>query len=273
MLVVPFFFFVPHILTGISSQNAAIVGSIFNSEGQRLKASLVLLSLGSIALHVIYIKTITWWGLAIGALAMGATLLVPIITLGIGNAHLFSPGNVIGGVATGIRTLLDRTTFTSLASLLFATATLVFSVAGLAYLALPRATLHAVLSITNTPPAVFLWQHLGWGLLVACSTLTYEQHLNGLVMPDTNNHTCRFVLTDAANNAWLEDVVARTLSVGLLLVGVVHLAVLVPVMTKIGVHWLTVVLTGAWGGGVLAAVVGLAVALQPVQQRNGYGTL
>lgn len=80
------------------------------------------------------------------------------------------------------------------------------------------------------------------------------------------------MLTDAANNAWLEDVVARTLSVGLLLVGVVHLAVLVPVMTKVGVRWLTVVLTGAWGGGVLAAVVGLAVALQH-PSADGYGTL
>ena len=78
------------------TQNAALVGSIFNSEGQRLKASLVLLALGSIILHVVYIKTITWWGFGIGAVAMGATLLIPLVTLGIGNARLFSPANVIG---------------------------------------------------------------------------------------------------------------------------------------------------------------------------------
>lgn len=87
----------------------------------------------------------------------------------------------------------------------------------------------------------------------------------------TNAKIHSFVLTDAANNAWLEDVVARTLSLGLLVVGIVHLAVLVPVMTTAGMHWLNVALTGAWGGGVLAAVVGLAVALQH-PTRDGYGT-
>lgn len=76
-------------------------------------------------------------------------------------------------MATGIRTLIDRATFTSLASLLFAAATLVFSVAGLAYLIMPHATLHAVFGVASTPPATFVWQHLGWGLLVASSTLTY----------------------------------------------------------------------------------------------------
>ncbi len=84
---------------------------------------------------------------------------------------------------------------------------------------------------------------------------------------------CRFVLTDAANNAWLEDVVARTLSTGLLVLGVLHLAVFVPLMSSVGVHWLTMVLTVAWGGGVLAAVVGLAVAQSGSAQRGGYGPL
>lgn len=149
------------------------MGSVFNSEGQRLKASLVLLALGSLVLHAVYIRSLTWWALAIGAVAMGATLMVPLITTGIGNARLLSPSNVIGGVATGMRTLLDRATFTSLASLLFALATLVFSLAGLAYIVMPSATLRAVFGIASTSQAAFVWQHLGWGLLVASSTLTY----------------------------------------------------------------------------------------------------
>lgn len=82
------------------------------------------------------------------------------------------------------------------------------------------------------------------------------------------------MLTDAANNAWLEDVVARTLSMGLLVLGVLHLAVLVPVMTRVGVHWLTLVLSVSWAGGVLAAVVGMAVAQSGGYQRGGgYGPL
>ncbi len=78
------------------TQNAADNGTILNSEGQRLKASLILLATGSIILHLVYIKSLTWWGLILGALAMGATLLVPLVTLGIGDSHLLSPANIVG---------------------------------------------------------------------------------------------------------------------------------------------------------------------------------
>lgn len=70
-------------------------------------------------------------------------------------------------------TLISTHTVTSLASALFALITLVFVLAGLAYIALPHMTIKAVFGADPGTPATFVWQHLGLGLLVAVPTLTY----------------------------------------------------------------------------------------------------
>lgn len=88
--------YIPLLPPHTHTQNAADTGTILNPEGQRLKASLILLASGSIILHLAYIHTLTWWGLSLGALAMGATLMIPLVTLGVGNARLLSPANIVG---------------------------------------------------------------------------------------------------------------------------------------------------------------------------------
>lgn len=225
-------------------------GTVLNTENLRLKAALVVMAPLIIALHLLYIRHLTWWGLLLGAVAMLATMLIPLITLGMADISLLNVGNMVQGVVGGVQSLFDaRLTFRSLASLLFALATLVLFLAGVAYLVMPRYTLKAVFGHYEGAEAAFLWRCLGVGLITVMPTLTY-------------------VLKEAADSRFLGGAMPNTLNAGLLVTSAVHLSIFILILVKVHHHWLLWTLIVAWGGALLAALVGLFMAHSPFHARD-----
>jgi hypothetical protein len=219
---------------------------------QRLQLGFFWFGLTAVVLHLVHlllVKSLTLWGLVLGAVIMAPTLLLPSVHLtmsgGFGLAatmevhfHFyffwccwvilvfwdvpFKPIQsarqynenlklsfqlphpwCLQGVQTCMSNLFTprRATVTVI---FYSLLTVIFTVAGLAYLILPRPTLRATFGYHVGSRAVFLWQWIGAGMLFLFPAMTY---------------TCQ----EAGVEGMLHRTVPRVLNVGLLVAALFHI--------------------------------------------------
>lgn len=140
---------------------------------QRLQLGFFWFALLAVLLHLIhlfFVKSLTLWGLLIGAAFMAPTLLIPTAHLGMsGGFGLAVAADNFSG-AFGNIFAPRRVNFTvALYSLL----TVLFVVVGLGYVILPKLTMKWALGYHAGKRATFLWQWIGSGMLFLFPAITY----------------------------------------------------------------------------------------------------
>lgn len=105
---------------------------------QRLQLGFVWFALVALVLHLVYllfIKTLTWWGLLLGAAVVAPTLLLPVVHLSLSGG--FGLAATIHGFRTGLGNLVHPRSF-SVAGFLYTLLTVAFTVVGFLIVILPK---------------------------------------------------------------------------------------------------------------------------------------
>ena len=140
---------------------------------QRLQLGFFWFALLAIILHlvhVLFIKSLTLWGLLLGALIFAPTLLLPTAHLGMSGGFGLAVAADSVSSALGNVFAPRRATF---AVALYSLLTVLFFLAGLSYVVLPKLTLKWVFGYHAGKRAVFLWQIIGAGMLFLFPAITY----------------------------------------------------------------------------------------------------
>lgn len=132
---------------------------------QRLQLGFFWFALLAVILHLthlLFVKSLTAWGLLIGAAAMAPALLVPTVHLGMSGG--FGLATAANSFTTALGNVFAprRLTF---AVGLYSLLTVLFMLAGMGYLAFPKQTLKWTFGYHADKRAVFLWQWLGAGMV------------------------------------------------------------------------------------------------------------
>lgn len=204
---------------------------------QRLQLGLLWFALLAVVLHLVhllFVKTLTLWGLLIGAAVMAPTLVLPSAHLGLSGGFAYTTESL----STCLGNLFAPRRFT-IPVLLYSLLTVLFTVAGLAYIILPKLTLKWVFGYHTGKPAAFLWQWVGAALLFLFPAITYtlqERALQGRLAQ---------TIPKVLNVGLLVASLFQFLELGSLLVdGGVHRRVLLPFLFA---HWLLVLLASIIG--------------------------
>ena len=114
-----------------------------------------LLAVGLHLAHLLFVKSLSIWGLVLGAALMGPALLLPSWTLVAGRGlGLAAAADSVGAALANVFAPRRVTLPVALYSLL----TVVSTIAGLGYLILPRLTLKWTFGYHAGKRAAFLWQ-------------------------------------------------------------------------------------------------------------------
>lgn len=192
-------------------------------------------------IHVLFVKSLTLWGLLAGAVVMGPTLLLPFVHLGMsGGFGLLAAAD---SVTTGLANVFAprRVTF---AVAMYSLLTVLFAIVGLGYIIIPRPTLKWALGYEDASKrAVFLWQWIGSAMLFLFPSITY---------------TC----LERGIGGFLWRTVPKTLNVGLLVASLFHILEFGSVLAAEGVsgRWLLPVLLAHWVLTLLASILGLSAS-------------
>jgi len=213
---------------------------------QRLQLGFFWFALLAILLHlihVLFVKSLTFWGLILGAVIMAPTLLLPTVHLGMSGGFGLAVAANSFTTAFGNVFAPRRVSF---AAVLYSLLTVLFMVAGLGYVALPRLTLKWVFGYHAGKRAVFLWQWIGSGMLFLFPAITYtclERSIEGLLWGS----------------------VPKTLNVALLVASLFHILEFGSVLATEGVEgrWMLPVLFGHWCLTLLASILGLGASGAP----------
>lgn len=208
---------------------------------QRLQHGLLWFALVAVLLHLIhlvFVKTLTVWGLLIGAAIMAPTLVLPGAHLGL-SGGLLTSGEAISACFSNIFAP-RRITFSVF---LYALLTILFTVAGLAYLFLPKLTLDWTFGYHTGKPAAFVWQWIGAALLFLFPAITYT-------------------LQERALLGRLAQTIPKVLNVGLLVSSLFHILELGSHLVDSGVQhrWMLPFLFVHWLLVLVAAIVGLSAS-------------
>lgn len=210
---------------------------------QRLQLGFFLFALLAVLLHLIhllFVKSLTFWGLILGALLMAPTFLLPTVHLGMSGG--FGLGAMSEGVSAGFSNLFAprRATFTVV---MYSLLTILFTLAGLTYLILPRLSMKWVFGYHAGKRATFLWQWIGAAMLFLFPAMTYtcqERGIEGLL--------------------WRS--VPKILNVGLLVASLFHILEFgsLIVTSGVGGRWLLPVLFVHWILTLLTSILGLSAS-------------
>jgi hypothetical protein len=224
---------------------------------QRLQLGFFWFALLAVILHLVHLfwtKSLTIWGLVLGAAVMAPTLLVPTAHLGVSGGFGLA---VAADSFTGSLGNVFYPRRVTAAGLLYSLLTVLFVVAGVGYVAVPRRSLRWALGYTGVPKAaVFLWQWIGAGALFLFPAVTY---------------TC---LERAAQGA-LWGSVPKVLNVALLVAALLHVLEFGAAWATEGAggRWALPVLTVHWAATLGAAILGLGSAGEPPAPAYAYEPL
>jgi hypothetical protein len=197
-----------------------------------------LLAVSIHLVHVFFIKSLTLWGLILGAAIMAPTLLLP-------TAHLGMSGGFGLAVAADSFSEAFYNVFAprkvTFSGILYSLLTILFVIVGLGYVILPQMTLKWALGYQAGKRATFLWQWIGSGMLFLFPAITY---------------TC----LERGIQGALWGLVPKTLNVALLVAALFHILEFGSVLATEGIsgRWLLPVLLGHWIATLLAAILGLS---------------
>ncbi len=202
-----------------------------------------LLAVGLHLAHLLFVKSLSIWGLALGAALMGPALLLPSWTLVAGRGlGLAAAADSVGAALANVFAPRRVTLPVALYSLL----TVASTIAGLGYLILPRLTLKWTFGYHAGARAAFLWQWLGAGLLFLFPSMLYT-------------------LLERGIEGALWRTVPKILNAGLLIASLFHILEFGQVLAVEGVlrRWMLPALMAHWSLALVAAVVGLALGGEP----------
>lgn len=228
-------------ITAYSLKTASDRQSLNDPVVQRLQLGFFWFALLSIILHlvhVLFLKSLTLWGLLIGAVIMAPTLLLPSVHLGMSGG--FGLAAAADSVSTAFGNVFAprHVTFTvALYSLL----TVLFAVVGLGYIIIPKLTLKWALGYHAGKRAIFLWQWIGSAMVFLFPSITYT-------------------LLERGIGGYLWRTIPKSLNVALLLAALFHILEFGSLLASEGIagRWLLPVLLGHWVLTLLAAVMGLS---------------
>ena len=209
---------------------------------QRLQLGFFWFALMAIILHLVhllFVKSLTFWGLILGAVIMAPTLLLP-------TAHLsMSGGFGLDAMSDGFTACFNNLFFPrqfTVLSILYSLLTVLFTLVGILYLFAPRPTLQWVFGYNVGTSSLFLWQWIGSGLLFLFPAVTY---------------TCQ----EHSIHNLLGATIPRSLNVGLVTASLFHILEFGTLLLSEGVRkrWLLVALVIHWGLVLLTAIGGLSV--------------
>ena len=214
---------------------------------QRLQLGLFWFALSAVLLHLVhllFVKSLTLWGLLLGALIMGTTVMLP-------TAHLtMSGGFGLADMQQGWMVCLANLFAPrqlSLATVLYSLLTVLFTLVGVTYIIIPKITLNWVFGYSAGKASVFLWQWIGSGMVFLFPAVTYtceEQAIMGL----------------------LDRTIPKSLNVGLAVAGLFHILELMTLLLSVGVtekRWLLPVVVVHWFLVLVAALLGLSAGPPP----------
>lgn len=233
------------LLTGAITCYALKVGAdrrLLNEPAiQRLQHGLLWFALLAVVLHLIhllFVKSLTLWGLLIGAAVMAPTLLLPLVHLGMSGGFVFTSE----ALSTCMNNMFRPRHF-SLSVFLYALLTILFTLVGLAYIIIPKLTLNWVFGYHTGKPAAFLWQWIGSALFFLFPAITYTLQERSLL-------------------GRLAQTVPKVLNVGLLVAALFHILELGALLAEEGVEsrWLLPFLFTHWLLVLIAAIVGLSAS-------------
>lgn len=213
----------------------------------RLQLGFVWFALLAIILHVVYliiIKTLSWWGLLLGAIVLGPTLLLPVVHLSLSGG--LGVRAVLAGFHTGLSNITHPRAF-STAAFLYSLLTVVFTIAGFLIVIIPKRTLDWTYGYHSGPKAAFLWQWVGGAFFFLFSGIT-------------------FTLAERSTVGRLHTTVPKVLNVGLLVSSLFFLLDFGTILfnSAIAKRYLLPILFGHWVLTLVAAVLGLAAGPPPV---------
>jgi len=189
-------------------------------------------------IHVLFIKTLTLWGLLLGAAIMAPTLLLPTAHLGMSGG--FGLAVAADSVSDALSNVFAprRVTFSGV---LYSLLTVLFVIVGLGYLIVPKLTLQWALGYQAGKRAVFLWQWIGSGMVFLFPAITYTCLERGI-----------------QGSLW--GTVPKTLNVALLVASLFHILEFGSVLATEGIskRWLLPVLLGHWILTLVASILGLS---------------
>ncbi|KAL4537184.1 hypothetical protein Ndes2526B_g04905 [Nannochloris sp. 'desiccata'] len=208
---------------------------------QRLQLGFFWFALLAVAIHlihVLFIKSLTLWGLLLGATIMAPTLLLPTAHLGMSGGFGLAVAADSVSDALGNVFAPRRVTFSGV---LYSLLTVLFAVVGLGYIILPKLTLKWALGYHAGKRAIFLWQWIGSGMLFLFPAITY---------------TC----LERGIQGALWGTVPKTLNVALLVASLFHILEFGSVLSTEGIsgRWLLPVSLGHWVATLLASILGLS---------------
>jgi hypothetical protein len=224
---------------------------------QRLQLGLTWFALLAIIIHLVhlfFVKSLTFWGLLLGALIMAPTLLLPGVHLGMsGGFGLMAAADSVTSAFANVFAP-RRVTLTVLC---YSLLTVLFTLAGLSYLILPKLSLKWVFGVHHASKrSVFLWQWIGAGMLFLFPSITYtclERGIEGLL--------------------W--RTVPKVLNVGLLVAALFHILEFGSMWASEGIagRWMLPVLLVHWVLALLTSVLGLSAGGEPAGPAYEYETL
>ncbi|KFM24714.1 Meiotic nuclear division protein 1-like protein [Auxenochlorella protothecoides] len=210
---------------------------------QRLQLGFVWFALVALVLHLVYllfIKTLTWWGLLLGAAVVAPTLLLPVVHLSLSGG--FGLAATIHGFRTGLGNLVHPRSF-SVAGFLYTLLTVAFTVVGFLIVILPKRTLDWTYGYHAGKNPSFLWQWVGAAFFFLFSAITYT-------------------LTERSVVGRLHTTVPKVLNVGLLVASLFFILDFGTLIfnSPIAGRWLLPVLFGHWVLVLLASILGLSAS-------------
>ncbi|KAL4427434.1 hypothetical protein ABPG77_000723 [Micractinium sp. CCAP 211/92] len=208
---------------------------------QRLQHGLLWFALLAVVLHLVhlaFIKSLTLWGLLIGAAVMAPTLLLPLVHLGLSGGFVFT-----SEALSNCLNNMFRPRHFSLTVFLYALLTILFTLAGLAYIIIPKLTLNWTFGYHTGKPAAFLWQWIGAALFFLFPAITYTLQERSLL-------------------GRLGQTVPKVLNVGLLVSALFHILELGSLLVESGVasRWMLPFLFTHWLLVLIASIVGLSAS-------------
>lgn len=214
---------------------------------QRLQLGLFWFALSAVFLHLVhllFVKSLTLWGLLLGGFIMGTTLMLP-------TAHLtMSGGFGLADMQQGWMVCLANLFAPrqlSVATVLYSFLTIVFTLVGLTYIIIPKITLNWVFGYSAGKASLFLWQWIGAGMVFLFPAVAYtceEQAIMGL----------------------LDRTIPKSLNVGLAVAALFHILELMTLLLSVGVtkkRWLLPVVVVHWVLVLTAALLGLSAGPPP----------
>lgn len=208
---------------------------------QRLQHGFFWFALITILLHLVhllFVKALTFWGLVIGGVVMGVTLLVPAVHLGMSGGFSLQP--MWEGTVVCFGNLFAPRRF-STPVFLYSLLTLLFTVAGLLYIIIPTWTLRWTFGYDKGRRSTFLWQVIGAAMVTLFPGITYT-------------------LEERAIEGRLFTTLAKVLNVGLLISALFHILEFGSLLVDGGIDGriLLVVLFAHWVLVLLASILGLS---------------